>query len=154
MCHLRSINGCQHIRIILLLFVFSHRPSERHANIEAYEIGRDRFEDSVDQALPIDEGELRTWMEHARTSSMAGDGGFPIGSKLLNLLEEEEGHSDGLHLWNVLRGLVAAALDQSIHRAARNIDVHILAAAIHVIWASIFQPGPAKLVWASSGLLL
>ena len=91
------------------------------------QIGQVRFEEEMEQALPIDAEEFCAWMEHAGTN----DGGYTIGSRLLTLLGAEEVESDVFEPWNVLRAMVADVCGSALQRAARNIDVQTVALLLH-----------------------
>ena len=83
------------------------------------------------QALPVSSACFQRWMEHAESAAAAGDDGYPIGRRLLDLLKSEAEEAE-VDLWNHARRAVAEVFDKSVYRMATALPQDILAVALCV----------------------
>ena len=66
------------------------------------------------QALPVSNDCFQKWMEYAEREDLAGDVGYPIGRRVLELLTSDLEEDDSADLWNLMRREVADVFDKNI----------------------------------------
>ena len=86
--------------------------------------------DDDGQALPVSSQCFQRWMQHAQREAMAGDLGYPIGRRLLELLTSDLEEDSCADLWNLMRRLVAEVFDKSVFRLATVLPQEVLSVAL------------------------
>ena len=82
------------------------------------------------QALPVSNDCFQSWMEHAEREDLAGDVGYPIGRRVLELLTSDLEEDDSADLWNLMRREVADVFDKNVFRKATTLPQDILSVAL------------------------
>ena len=82
------------------------------------------------QAPPVSKRCFQSWMDHAQRETSAGDVGYPIGRRVLDVLTSDFDEDDSADLWNLMRKVVAGVFDKNAHRMATMLPQDILSVAL------------------------
>ena len=86
-------------------------------------------DDVLGQPPPITRSCFQRWMLHARGEAAAGDAGYAIGRRALDLLAGEADDPD-FDVWNLVRRVVADVFGHSVFRVASSLPQEVLAVAL------------------------
>ena len=102
---------------------------EWNENNEAISVVREANNEDG-EALPVSNDCFQSWMEHAEREDLAGDVGYPIGRRVLELLTSDLEEDDSADLWILMRREVADAFDKNVFRKATTLPQDILSLAL------------------------
>ena len=108
------------------------RSAEEAWREEDVQIGSVREEDlDLGRSLQIDRTAFLRWIQQGEDHHHAGEGGFPIAARTLDLFE---GKADGNEQdpWNQIRAMAATTFDKAPLRAASSLEHVRLAVVVHV----------------------
>ena len=90
-------------------------------------------------------------MSHATSEASAGDQGYPIGRRVLDLLANEDDDS-GADLWNLVRREFAEVFKENVLRVAHSLPQELLAVVLSVrVRLDLALPQDQNIICCSEG---